>query len=182
MWNCWECSRCFRQSPKNDVWGYACDAAQQQGFRSIFIVYWLETDPYRPVDWGPHKPGEISVFSHLCDNCLDITAEEYFYLLNGYVKRHDYRYHGGAGGQSVRTQKYEYATHNYNYYCGGCNRNPSNTRDFGSWAKEGMINVEGILYCELCRKKKTVRETLTMSELLEKQWREEMDRRYKTCK
>lgn len=181
MWNCKECCKCFRQSPKNDTWGYACDEAHEQGFKDVFVVYWQDRDDNRPSHWGPFTPGTISVYSTLCEYCKGITVKEYFELVSGFVARHDYRFHGGAGGQSIlsRSKSDIGDLFSYNYCCGICRREVSENKKFNFPFDIGWISVKGILFCHYCREKATIKETLLLADEAEKEWHEAMNRKYR---
>lgn len=166
MWNCKECSKCYRQSPKNDTWGYVCDEAKAQGFTDISIEYWFASDPNRPANWEPFNPGPTNVFSTLCSSCQDMTLEKYFQHLHDIHVRHDYRYHGGAGSNYRLTGRFEEDIFKNYYSCAVCMHEiVISGFDFGDqlYKSFGYITVGAsengsITVCSNCRPKIKVKE------------------------
>lgn len=190
MWNCWECCKCFRQSPKNNVWGYACDAAKDAGFRNIPIQYWVDSDPYRPKEWdksGPgFTPGPISIYSTLCEQCMGITLKEYFDMLSGFRRRHDYCHHGGAGVGSNMCYRSEGCFDSYTV-CANCRREQQSNRfyEYNCDLKAGWIIVgtgehdsgaTGMSFCTECPRKLTINDVRRLYTKLkpihDKEWSE----------
>jgi len=153
------------------MWGYACDKARNQGFKSISIMYWLENDPNRPANWEPkHTPGPISVYSQLCDMCQNITLQEYFDLLQGFVLRHDYRFHGGAGSHYNMCKRFEGDFNSYTI-CANCRKECQSDGYCDHYSKDfqaGYIVVGGLgsefdtggslSFCPDCPKKLKIKE------------------------
>jgi len=184
MWNCWECSKCYRQSPKNNIWGYACDAAKAQGFSNISIQYWVDADPNRPAHWKePFTPGPSSVFSTLCSSCQDMTLEKYFQHLRDIHIRHDYSHHGGAGSHYTLTSRFERDDMRNTFYsCAVCKHEVAigSSKYDELYKDHGFITVGAeengsITVCSACRPKIKIKE---LSPLI-KAWKLESEKMWK---
>jgi hypothetical protein len=181
-WNCWECSKCYRESPKNNTWYYACGDAKAQGFRQLSIHYWVDSDPNRPKEWNPpFEPGPISVFSTLCNLCQDMTVEEYFNHLKIIVRQHDYRHHGGAGGWSSLTYNPRKNIRLSFYECVICRKEVSLDILMDDLHKthnylEISCGDGSLTFCPSCRTKTKVKEldslTLVWKQISDKRWNE----------
>ena len=180
----WECCRCFRQSPKNNTLGYACDAAQAQGFKNISIWYWLENDPNRPTQWGKRKPGPVSVFSTLCEQCQKITLQEYFEMVQGFVLAHDYRHQHGAGGHYNLNTRFG----NFDSWimCANCRRevHKGSKDSYDKHFKEGYILVGGhgvgsLSFCPECPRKLSIKEMEPLYHYWQAKYDKEQEKRMK---
>ena len=188
-----ECCRCFHRSPRREMWGDACDAAEEQGFTNFSTVFWLENDPNRPEDWSPHKPGTISVYTTFCELCKKITVEEGFQILKGFCLSHNYRHHGGAG--STHNLTYKCKSGDYftsTYFCAVCRREividfrqeHHDAQYKSGYTSIGLYNgIGSVMFCSCeCRKKTTIKELKYIQQYAkrenEKMWKEAFPSNY----